>query len=347
MNCKWIKRRLLAYLDGEVSPRERKLIQAHLSTCPKCQRELTAMAALQSRLRQGLAAEVGKLSVSREVWKKLDGKLERTRPVTSRELVREKLRAAVTKASLFLFGQPAWKKVVGVVLIFGVAIGLVMGVSELLQYRALALAEGIIKNDPQIQTTYGGETKVVEIKLVDGQATAVCTREGASGFVLVEVDLRAKKVLRVQPMKVTVENVGDGKLVVLPKGGDLVSLGLVVDKQNWVVTVPVEGATAQGRVTVKAGKVAATPPPLGSERVAEILESAKTDPRVQELLKRGGRITTVTETHGVQVRKGSTTEAEITALTLTGAQVVIEQDGKRWNVEITPQGEVTGITEAR
>ena len=60
MNCKRVNRRLLAYLDGEVSPRERKRIQAHLSTCPSCRRELVAMATVQSRLRHGLeAAAVG------------------------------------------------------------------------------------------------------------------------------------------------------------------------------------------------------------------------------------------------------------------------------------------------
>ncbi len=336
MNCKWVNRHLLTYLDGEGSPRERKLVQAHLSTCAKCQREFTAMVAVQNRLRQGLAAE-----------EKLDEKLERARQITSRELAWEKLRVGVRKASLFLFGQPAWKKVLGIVLVLGVAIGLVVGFSELLQYRALALAEGIINNDPQIQTTYGGETKVVDIRLVAGQATAVCTRQGVSGFVLVEVDLRAKKVLRVQPMKVTVENVGEGKLVVLPKGGDLVALGLVVGKQNWVVTVPVQGAATQGRVTVKGGNTVVTTSPLSSSTLAWILESAKGDARVQELLEKGGRITTVTETHAVNVGEGSTTEAEITSLTLTGAQVVIERDGKRWNVELTPQGAVTGITEAK
>jgi len=353
MNCKWVNRHLLAYLDGEGSPRERKLIQAHLSTCAKCQRELTAMVAVQNRLRRGLAAEVEALSVSPEAWEELKGSLETAPRTTFWELTREKLRVGVRKTGLLVFGEPVWRKVLGTTIALGIAIGLVVGVSELLLHRSLALAEGIIENDPQVQTLCGGEVKVLELKLVNGRVAAVCTGEGAGGFVVVEADRGTKKVTKVQLMAVRVEDVDGGKLVVLPEGGELVTLGLALGKEDWTVEVRLEGGERRPAewpqrdvgFAVRSGGSATLP--LTGEKVAWIVESAKSDLQVQELLKRGGRITAVTESYGIQVGAESTAEAEIASVTLTGAQIMIEQDGKRWIAKVTPEGEVTGITEAK
>ena len=350
MNCKRVNRRLLAYLDGEVSPRERKRIQAHLSTCPSCRRELAATAAVQSRVRQGLEAAAKGLFAPPEAWEELKSKLETAPRTTLRELAWKKLH---TGARLFILGQPAWRKVLGTAIALGIAVGLVVGVSELLLHRSLALAEGIIENDPQVQTLCGGEVKVLELKLVDGRAAAVCTGERVDGFVVVEVDRGTKKVTKVQLMTVRVEDVDGGKLVVLPEGGGLVTLGLISGKEDWTVEVSLEGRERrpaewpQRDVSLVATSRGSATPPLTGEKVAWIVESAKSDPQVQELLKRGGRITAVTEAYGIQIGAESTAETEITAVTLTGAQIMIEQDGKRWIAKITPEGEVTGITEAK
>jgi anti-sigma factor RsiW len=353
MNCKRVNRRLLAYLDGEVSPRERKRIQAHLSTCSSCRRELAAMATVQSRLRQGLAAATEGLFAPPEAWEELKRKLGAAPRTTFWELTWKKLKAGARKASLFIFEQPVWRKVLGTTIALGIAVGLVVGVSELLLHRSLALAEGIIENDPQVQTLCGGEVKVLELKLVDGRVAAVCTGEGAGGFVVVEADRGTKKVTRVQLMTVRVKDVDGGKLVVLPEGGELVTLGLALGKEDWTVEVRLEGGERrpaewpQRDVGFVATSRGSATPPLTGEKVAWIVESAKSDPQVQELLKRGGRITAVTESYGIQVGAESTAEAEIASVTLTGAQIMIEQDGKRWIAKVTPEGEVTGITEAK
>ena len=241
----------------------------------------------------------------------------------------------------------------GTTIALGIAVGLVVGVSELLLHRSLALAEGIIENDPQVQTLCGGEVKVLELKLVVGRAAAVCTGERVDGFVVVEVDRGTNKVTKVQLMTVRVEDVDGGKLVVLPEGGKLVALGLILDKEDWTVEVSLEGGERrpaewpQRDVSLVATSRGSATPPLTGEKVAWIVESAKSDPQVQELLKRGGRITAVTEAYEVQIEEGPTAETEITAATLTGAQIMIEQDGKRWIVKVAPEGEVTGVTEAK
>lgn len=54
MKCQEVNELLVAYLDNEVTPSERTLIQAHLAGCDACQEELAALSALQSRVSQFL-----------------------------------------------------------------------------------------------------------------------------------------------------------------------------------------------------------------------------------------------------------------------------------------------------
>jgi hypothetical protein len=54
MDCKSIGGLLAAYLDGEVTPEERKQIEAHLPDCPQCREELKALTATRDKLRQAL-----------------------------------------------------------------------------------------------------------------------------------------------------------------------------------------------------------------------------------------------------------------------------------------------------
>ncbi|MCX5884533.1 MAG: zf-HC2 domain-containing protein [Proteobacteria bacterium] len=43
MDCKGVKRRLSAYVDGEVEQQERKNIAHHVNSCPDCTREMKAL----------------------------------------------------------------------------------------------------------------------------------------------------------------------------------------------------------------------------------------------------------------------------------------------------------------
>jgi len=68
MDCRVISELLAAYLDGEVTPRERKQIQAHLSACPQCSRELEALATAQKGLRQALKEIAAQATPPAESW---------------------------------------------------------------------------------------------------------------------------------------------------------------------------------------------------------------------------------------------------------------------------------------
>ena len=50
MKCSEVKRKLSAYLDGEVSDADRKEIAEHLKTCEDCQEELAALSSVSDAL---------------------------------------------------------------------------------------------------------------------------------------------------------------------------------------------------------------------------------------------------------------------------------------------------------
>jgi len=58
MRCKRIRRRLSAYLDGELPTERMGRIEAHLAACPSCQREVQAMASAYALLDSGTAVTV-------------------------------------------------------------------------------------------------------------------------------------------------------------------------------------------------------------------------------------------------------------------------------------------------
>ncbi|MCK4485634.1 MAG: zf-HC2 domain-containing protein [Desulfobacterales bacterium] len=84
MKCQEVSKALVAYLDGEVTPSERTLIQAHLAECDACQEEMTALSALQSRVSQALQVRAAQAVPSPQAWSHLQARLAgEVRPVPS------------------------------------------------------------------------------------------------------------------------------------------------------------------------------------------------------------------------------------------------------------------------
>jgi Putative zinc-finger len=75
MKCEQVQSLLVAYLDGEVTPSERTLIQAHLSNCTVCQQELTLLSTARSRVRSMLQRRAVHAVPSSEAWDRLEAKL--------------------------------------------------------------------------------------------------------------------------------------------------------------------------------------------------------------------------------------------------------------------------------
>jgi len=68
MNCKDINRLLSAYLDEEVNPGERKLIEDHFPGCKKCQEELRLLSSTREALRQALSAKADVVEPPNQAW---------------------------------------------------------------------------------------------------------------------------------------------------------------------------------------------------------------------------------------------------------------------------------------
>jgi len=118
MNCEQAKQSagqiqssLIAYLDGEVTPSERTLIQAHLSTCTVCQQELDLLSTARSRVRSVLQRRAVDAIPSQEAWSRLERKLsEATQPSAKSEAWFSHLAPHAGRASTKSFGGVKMQK---------------------------------------------------------------------------------------------------------------------------------------------------------------------------------------------------------------------------------------------
>lgn len=50
MNCEFIRDELIEYLDGDLSPKQARIVEEHLEQCPECRSELDAFAGVRELL---------------------------------------------------------------------------------------------------------------------------------------------------------------------------------------------------------------------------------------------------------------------------------------------------------
>jgi len=75
MNCHQSKELLLAYLDNEINPSERRLIQAHLAGCESCQRELVLLSQTRNLVSQSLNIRAAQTAPSPQALSLLQARL--------------------------------------------------------------------------------------------------------------------------------------------------------------------------------------------------------------------------------------------------------------------------------
>src|SRR5262247_2185373 len=85
MNCEQVQLLLVAYMDGEVTPSERTLIQAHLSNCTVCQQELSLLSTARSQVRSMLQRRAVHALPSQEAWNRLEAKLTKADQLSSKK----------------------------------------------------------------------------------------------------------------------------------------------------------------------------------------------------------------------------------------------------------------------
>lgn len=122
MNCREVLPRINAYLDKEVSPSEKKLIQAHLAICQSCQQEVVSRNHLQNTLRQQLKARVAQAAPSPQAWSRVQAALPANR---SKEPIPKKVSLLSARPTLPFFGRFTFQKVG---LVFLIVLALVVAI---------------------------------------------------------------------------------------------------------------------------------------------------------------------------------------------------------------------------
>ena len=74
MRCKDVKEALAAYLDGEVMPSERTLLDAHLGGCESCRRELSELTSGRRRVAESLKTMAAQAAPSPQAWSHLQAR---------------------------------------------------------------------------------------------------------------------------------------------------------------------------------------------------------------------------------------------------------------------------------
>ena len=186
MNCTQTQSLLTAYLDGEVTPSEKAMIQAHLSDCSVCQQELTLLSTARSRVRTMLQHRTIHAVPSPQAWAQLEARLAKdaqpssTKPWFSRlapgmsQLVRQFFSGGVTmqKRPILAGGMAFLAIAIAAILIFNNVTP--VSAQQILQRAAAAqasseAAEGIwhtvievYENPTAIEGNQAGTTSIME-----------------------------------------------------------------------------------------------------------------------------------------------------------------------------------------
>jgi hypothetical protein len=75
MKCREVKGALVAYLDGEVMPSERTLIEAHLAGCESCEKELSALGSSRGQVTDSLRTMAAQAAPSPHAWSHLQARI--------------------------------------------------------------------------------------------------------------------------------------------------------------------------------------------------------------------------------------------------------------------------------
>lgn len=85
MNCQDAQELLVAYLDGEVAPSERALLNIHLAGCETCREERDLLQATQTQVRRFLQIRAAQAAPSPQAWSRLQARLAEACPERRRK----------------------------------------------------------------------------------------------------------------------------------------------------------------------------------------------------------------------------------------------------------------------
>jgi len=96
MKCKIVRRKLVAYLDGELRGRQRMLIEEHLSRCDKCKKEVDSLVKTSNFLKNWKSIESSE-GFEANFWRRVSSE-EKERYPLSQPILRRLTRLALPAA---------------------------------------------------------------------------------------------------------------------------------------------------------------------------------------------------------------------------------------------------------
>jgi len=77
MNCRDVREFMVLYMEGEVAPSERRMLEAHLRDCKTCAEEMARLSETRQRLSAALRAMAAEASPSPRAWEGIRRRLDR------------------------------------------------------------------------------------------------------------------------------------------------------------------------------------------------------------------------------------------------------------------------------
>ncbi|MDD5094172.1 MAG: anti-sigma factor [Dehalococcoidia bacterium] len=199
MKCQEVNKRLLAYLDGELTSGERQEIKSHLDTCLQCRQELESASATVNQLQQAFEVATMEAVPSPQVWARIKQKLsteEKLNPVIP-DRRKSRKRGTIIMIKNFIWRQPKWRIAItgAMVLTLIVALALILPSSP--GKPGTALAAEIALNSPEVKAALGGgEVKAIQATISEGEGLVVCVAD-MQPPIIVKVDLKSRKVTEI------------------------------------------------------------------------------------------------------------------------------------------------------
>jgi len=335
MNCGDINKKLLFYLDNELTESEQQAIEFHLATCSSCREELEALAATRNLLQQGFQTLDTK-TVPSWRWVELE---QRLAALNERKTTR--LSRITSGVKSFVSQQPVWKPALSGVLAVAIIISSVLFVPRLLKPSLEEMATLIATSDPEVEALVQGQPSVQEARA--SGTTGYVINQGLSGeSYLAYVDLQSGTISRLfrlttppltEEEKTGIINIARTGLDIqrlLDRGGSIDGVYLIsplyrlelLDEEPHIwfesimaeVVLRAEGQTWLVRVNIRENRTLyisqPTPQPgpfihtSAQYSMEELVNIAKSDTKVAEIFEQGAEVISIVTGDGEMADKG-------------------------------------------
>jgi len=305
MECENVNQLSVAYLDGEVTTKEREEVEAHLATCHRCREELEASGTAQRKFRQAIEVLTEEVTPSSKAWARMHQMIEAETQPRILSLADSKIKRALEGLRGIFPRQPVWKISAVTMIAMAVIVGLAVGIPALTGETPAALAAEIAQNDPQVREALGDKTKatVLMADVVDGRGN-VLFGGGESALVKASVDLNLREVIKVERLEgLSMPQLTEGERTeairiaqdapmlrdLLLKGADIGKIFAPFATQEMMVTQSEIKFTPSANIAAlevkENGKIWLIYLDLDKETVERILELQSWLPPIRELLK--------------------------------------------------------------